>query len=37
MTWRGLGLEAAVTPALVLLGFAALFGSLAFVRFRWEE
>jgi ABC-2 type transport system permease protein len=37
MTWRGLGLSAAVAPTLVLLGFAALFGALAVVRFRWEE
>jgi ABC-2 type transport system permease protein len=37
MTWRGLGLSAAVAPTLVLLGFAALFGALAVFRFRWEE
>jgi ABC-2 type transport system permease protein len=37
MTWRGLGLEAALVPAGVLLGFAALFGALALARFRWEE
>jgi ABC-2 type transport system permease protein len=37
MTWRGLGMGAAVMPTLVLLGFAALFGALALARFRWEE
>lgn len=37
MTWRGLGLQAAVMPTLVMLGFAALFGALAVARFRWEE
>jgi ABC-2 type transport system permease protein len=37
MTWRGLGLGAAVLPTLVLLGFALLFAVLAVARFRWEE
>jgi ABC-2 type transport system permease protein len=37
MTWRGLGLSAAIAPTTVLLGFAALFGVLAVLRFRWEE
>jgi ABC-2 type transport system permease protein len=37
MTWRGLGLGAAVMPVLVMLGFALLFGTLAIARFRWEE
>ena len=37
MTWRGLGISAAVMPTLVLLGFAILFGTLALLRFRWEE
>ena len=37
MTWRGLGLSAALVPAGVLLAFAALFGALALARFRWEE
>jgi ABC-2 type transport system permease protein len=37
MTWRGLGLSAAVMPVLVMLGFALLFGTLAIARFRWEE
>lgn len=36
MTWRGLGLEAALAPIAVLLGFAAVFGALAVARFRWE-
>jgi ABC-2 type transport system permease protein len=36
MTWRGLGLEAAMLPIAVLLLFAAVFGALAVVRFRWE-
>ena len=37
MTWRGLGLDAAMTPTLVLLGFAVLFAVLTVVKFRWEE
>jgi ABC-2 type transport system permease protein len=37
MTWRGLGLASAVVPTLVLLGFSALFGTVAWIRFRWEE
>jgi ABC-2 type transport system permease protein len=37
MTWRGLGLAAAVAPTLVLLGFAVLFGALALLRFPWDE
>src|SRR5262249_22151016 len=37
MTWRGIGLAGAVTPTLVLLGFAAAFWTIALVRFRWEE
>jgi ABC-2 type transport system permease protein len=37
MTWRGLGLDAAVLPTLVLLGFAVLFIVLTLARFRWEE
>ncbi|NTV75057.1 MAG: ABC transporter permease [Holophaga sp.] len=37
MTWRGLGFSAAVGPMAVLLGFAALFGILAFWRFPFEE
>ena len=36
MTWRGLGLEAAIVPITALLVFAAVFGALAMVRFRWE-
>jgi len=37
MTWRGLGIGAAVMPSLALLGFALVFGILAFARFRWDE
>jgi ABC-2 type transport system permease protein len=37
MTWRGLGIGAAVVPTGVLLGFAAAFAWLAIARFRWEE
>lgn len=37
MTWRGLGLSAAVQPTLVLLGFAVAFWAIAVRRFRWEE
>ena len=36
MTWRGLGLEAALAPIGALLLFAVLFGGLAVARFRWE-
>ena len=36
MTWRGLGLEAALAPIGVLLLCAAVFGALAVARFRWE-
>jgi len=36
MTWRGLGLEAALVPIAVLLLFGAVFGALAVARFRWE-
>ncbi len=37
MTWRGLGLDAAWSPVLVLLGFALLFGVVAAMRFDWDE
>jgi ABC-2 type transport system permease protein len=37
MTWRGLPLSQAITPTLVLLAFAALFGALALAKFRWNE
>ena len=37
MTWRGLGLGAAVLPVVAMLGFTALFGALAIWRFEWEE
>lgn len=37
MTWRGLPFTAAVAPTLVLLGFAALFGALALLKFPWDE
>jgi linearmycin/streptolysin S transport system permease protein len=36
MTWRGLGLESALAPIAVLLGFAAVFSALAITRFQWE-
>ena len=36
MTWRGLGLEAALLPIGVLLLFAVVFGSVAVMRFNWE-
>jgi hypothetical protein len=31
------GLSGALAPTLVLLGFAGLFGTVAAMRFRWEE
>ncbi len=37
MTWRGVGWNGAVLPTVVLIGFAALFGSVAAWQFRWEE
>ena len=37
MTWRGLGLDAAVMPIVVLLGFSLTFAAIAIARFRWEE
>jgi len=37
MTWRGLNGSAAVMPTIMLVGFAILFGTLALMRFRWEE
>jgi ABC-2 type transport system permease protein len=37
MTWRGLGAASAIAPIVVQLAFAALFGAIAAVRFRWEE
>jgi len=36
MTWRGLGFSSALTPILVLLFFALLFGGVAVTRFRWR-
>jgi ABC-type multidrug transport system permease subunit len=37
MTWRGLGIGAAVMPTVMLLVFAAAFAAVAINRFRWEE
>lgn len=37
MTWRGLPFDAAVMPAVVLLGSALLCLAIAIWRFRWEE
>jgi ABC-2 type transport system permease protein len=37
MTWRGLGLEAALAPIGVTLAFAAAFALIAVWRFDWEE
>lgn len=36
MTWRGLGWQEAVLPVTILLAFAAVFGTIAALRFRWE-
>ena len=36
MTWRGLGFSAALGPIGILLLFAAIFGAVAVLRFRWE-
>jgi ABC-2 type transport system permease protein len=37
MTWRGLGIAAALLPVVVLLGFSAVFAAIATTRFSWEE
>lgn len=37
MTWRGLGIDAAVAPVLMLLAFSAVFTAMAVWRFEWEE
>ena len=37
MTWRGLGLEAAIAPVGAMLAFAAAFTAIAIWRFDWEE
>ena len=37
MTWRGLGIEAAWLPILVMLGFALVFAIIAIKRFDWDE
>lgn len=37
MTWRGLGLEAALAPIGVMLAFSAVFAMIAIWRFDWEE
>jgi len=37
MTWRGLGLQAALMPTFVMLLFSVVFGGLTLWRFRWEE
>lgn len=37
MTWRGLGLEAALGPIAVLLAFALAVAAIALWRFDWEE
>ena len=37
MTWRGLGLEAAVVPIGAMLAFSAAFTAIAIWRFDWEE
>ncbi len=37
MTWRGVGLNGALLPMVVLMGFAAAFATIAAARFKWEE
>jgi ABC-2 type transport system permease protein len=37
MTWRGLPLESAVAPTLIVLGWSALFALIAVWRFDWES
>lgn len=37
MTWRGLGLDAALVPIGAMLAFSACFTAIAIWRFSWEE
>jgi ABC-2 type transport system permease protein len=37
MSWRGLGIEAALAPIGVMVAFSVAFAILALSRFRWEE
>lgn len=37
MTWRGLGIEAAMAPIGVMLAFSAVFAWIAVKRFDWDE
>ena len=37
VTWRGLGLDAALAPIGVMLAFSAVFAAIAMWRFDWEE
>ena len=37
MTWRGLGIDAALAPMAVLIAFSAAMFALAIWRFRWDE
>jgi ABC-2 type transport system permease protein len=37
MTWRGLPLDAALWPVIVMLAFSAAFMAIAIARFEWEE
>ncbi|HST01162.1 MAG TPA: ABC transporter permease, partial [Usitatibacter sp.] len=37
MTWRGLGLAAALPPVAAMLTFSVAFGAIAVACFRWEE
>jgi ABC-2 type transport system permease protein len=37
MTWRGLGFSSALLPVAGLLTATLIFGSLALMRFRWED
>jgi ABC-2 type transport system permease protein len=37
MSWRGLGWQEAILPVVILIAFAAAFGTFAALRFRWEE
>jgi ABC-2 type transport system permease protein len=36
MTWRGLGLDAALVPVGLLLGFTVAFAAITWFRFRWD-
>jgi ABC-2 type transport system permease protein len=37
MTWRGLPLQSAFAPTVILIGWSALFALIAIWRFNWDD